>query len=166
MTFTMNLKQIHLEGALALKTLDQELGLILEEGTRAWVRAVVSAVPSWTGESRASIKPIADLVGVPVFISVSKTAPADRTARGAAQGSAKIIKSNGTFQFQWNSKVVHFAFNEVANANERLGLKLINPGPYQSQLKGLRAFFETVDPKLRAYRWRLSRFLRIKTLKV
>lgn len=165
MRWKMDLKQIRLDKALALKTLDQELGEILVEGTRAWVRTVISVVPSWTGESRGSIQPIADLVGVPVFIKVAPSAPGNRVSRGRAKGTARMIKSKGVFQFQWNSRVLHFAFNEVANAN-LYGLNLINPGPYESQKKGKEAFFKAVTPMLKSYRWRLYRFFKIKTLKV
>lgn len=146
LTGTLNLVELDL--AAALRDLDKQCTQILIDGTTEWVRTVAAIVPNWSGMSRASLKPIADLVGVPLFAGPVSGAP-DRVAEGTASGSAKLtLGDNGEYSFEWKSTVFHFVYNESHNAN-LVGFRLRNPGPYQSQKQAAESFFRTVNPRLR-----------------
>lgn len=131
------------------KRLEKEFGSILEDGTKAWVEEVKSIVPNWSGMSRASLAPIADKVGVPLFpLGPTESGIPNRVAQGQASGEAKLQKGPREYFFEWKSTVFHFIYNESNNANN-VGFRLRNPGPYHSQQRAARAFFGVVIPRLR-----------------
>lgn len=122
---------------------------ILRAGTTAWVEEVKEIVPNWSGMSRASLKPIADFVNVPIFpLGPTEAGVPDRVSAGKALGEAKMKNGPTEFFFEWKSQVFHFVYNESNNANN-VGFRLRNPGPYESQRKAAKAFFEVVNPQLR-----------------
>lgn len=131
------------------KKLDAELKAILKDGTKAWVEEVKDIVPNWSGMSRASLAPIADLVNVPLFpLGPTESGVPNRVADGKASGEAKLRYGPREYYFEWKSTVFHFIYNESNNANN-VGFRLRNPGPYQSQRRAAKAFFEVVIPRLR-----------------
>lgn len=143
----------------ALKELDKECKDILLEGAVEWVRTVSAIVPNWSGMSRASLKPIADLVGVPLFVTTVPGAP-DRRLLGAARGSAQLNTTGFKYSFEWRSRVFHFVYNESNNAN-LVGFKLRNPGPYQSQRQAQQSFFKTVNDRLRDLQFVIGPHIRV-----
>lgn len=143
----------------ARKALDDELNNIMLEATRAWVRTVVSIVPTWSGASQSSIQPIADKVGVPVFSSPVAGAP-DR--RDPSKGQADLQLSGPRKFFRWNTSVFHFIYNENNNAN-LVGFHLRNPGPYHSQRKANVAFQNVMQKRIRRLRSRITRHIRVTT---
>lgn len=142
-----------------LKELDGRCQSIVRSGAVEWVRTVAAIVPNWSGMSRASLKPIADLVGVPLFVTVVPGAP-DRRAEGESQGEAKFETDKNIYVFEWRSTVFHFVYNESNNAN-LVGFHLRNPGPYQSQRQAAEAFFRTVNPQLRQLPFNVAKHTRI-----
>lgn len=151
-----------------LKDLDKEFTDILVTGTREWVRTVVGIVPSWSGMSRASIKPIADLVGEPVFSSPAAGAP-DRQTEGEALGEGKLNlgESKNIYSFTWRTNVFHFIYNESNNANELdPPFHLKKPGPYHSRDAANRAFERAVQSRLRAVEIRFKAHIKIKRKKI
>lgn len=143
-------------------SLDKELTQILVEGTVEWVRTVSAIIPNWSGESRASLQKIADLVDVPIFAGAVSGAP-DRTQKGFAEGEGDLIlndKGDGVYAFVWHSNVFHLAFNESNNANQ-YGFHLRNPGPYHSMRQAQQSFYKTVNPRLRALGFGIDKHLRI-----
>lgn len=148
MQMTGSLGFVTLDTQALLDSLDKKLKDILVEGTKEWVRTVSAILPNWSGESRASLRPIADLVGIPIFASPVSGAP-DRVAKGQSEGSGELITQDGVYAFSWQSDVFHLAYNELNNANA-VGFHLINPGPYLSQRQAQQSFFATVNPLLRA----------------
>lgn len=133
----------------AIRDLRNRCKAILRAGTTAWVEEVKAIVPNWSGMSRASLKPIADLVNVPIFpLGPTEAGVPDRVGAGQALGDAKMKNGPLEFFFEWRSQVFHFVYNESNNANN-VGFRLRNPGPYESQRKAAKAFFEVVNPELR-----------------
>jgi hypothetical protein len=145
----------------AAKTLHERCTQILKDGTKEWVEEVKSIVPNWSGMSRASLQPIADKVGVPLF-PLGPQGPdiPDRVAQGRAMGEAEMKTGPIEYTFTWRSTVFHFVYNEGNNANN-VGFRLRNPGPYESQRRASKAFFDTVIPQLRT----LGRDISIKTIR-
>ena len=157
-TGTLNL--VGLDLAAALADLDRQCTAILLLGAREWTRTVVAIVPTWSGMSQASIQPIADLVGVPVFSQPVASAP-DRQLDGRARGSATLVLGDGgEYSFEWKSTVFHFIYNESNNANN-VGFHLRNPGPYHSQRQASESFFRTVNPRLRAIQLNLGTHIKV-----
>jgi len=133
----------------AVKELQAKCKAILRSGTEAWVEEVKSIVPNWSGMSRASLAPIAKLVNVPLFpLGPTEAGIPDRVGVGKALGEARMKYGPFEYSFEWKSQVFHFVYNESHNAN-LIGFRLRNPGPYQSQRKAAKAFFDVVIPQLR-----------------
>jgi len=133
----------------AISDLQARCKAILREGTKAWVEKVKEIVPNWSGMSRASLKPIADMVNVPLFpLGPTEAGVPNRVAAGTALGDAKMKNGPTEYFFEWRSQVFHFVYNESNNANN-VGFRLRNPGPYESQRRAANAFFQVVNPELR-----------------
>ncbi len=132
---------------VAKAKIEQDALEILRDGAQAWVRAIADAVPVWSGMSLASLKPIADLVGISLNTSPVSGAP-DRQSKGRALGSATFEDGPTKFSFSWESNVFHYLFNEFNDARP-YGFHLIRPGPYYSVRKAEGAFFKEVNPRLR-----------------
>lgn len=156
---TGSLGFLQLDNAALVAALDQKLKKILIQGTTEWVRTVSAILPNWSGESRASLRPIAELVNVPIFASAVAGAP-DRVSKGEAEGSGKLISESGIYAFEWQSRVFHLAYNELNNANE-VGFHLRNPGPYFSMRQAQQSFFSTVNPKLRAFDFEVAKHIKV-----
>jgi hypothetical protein len=147
---TSDIAELVLDLDGVLKELDRQCTEILIAGTVEWVRTVAAIVPNWSGMSRASLQPIADLVGVPVFASPVTGAP-NRVAEGRQSALPQprlVLGQNGQYFFEWHSAVFHFIYNENNNAN-LVGFHLRNPGPYHSMQQAEQSFFRTVNPRLR-----------------
>lgn len=154
---TGSLGFVNLDIAAINASLDQKLTKILIEGTVEWVRTVSAIIPNWSGMSRASLRPIAELVNIPIFASAVAGAP-DRTGEGEAAGSGELHAGPGQYFFSWKSNVFHLAYNEKNNAN-LVGFHLRNPGPYESMRQAQQSFYRTVNPKLRALDPELAKFI-------
>ena len=161
MTGTLALLKLDDKGLFA--ALDEKLHNILVEGTVEWVRTVAAIIPNWSGQSRASLKPIADLVNVPIFVTTVSGAP-NRQAEGQALGFARLIKQRGVYGFEWRSNVFYLAYNEANNAN-LVGFHLKNPGPYESQKQAEQSFFRTIKPKLKSLDFGVGRHIRVVRVK-
>jgi len=147
-----------------LKDIDNQCRDILLAGTTEWVRTVVAIVPNWSGMSRASLRPIADKVGVSLFASPVASAP-NRVAEGEAKGEATLHpidtgRRDFRYFFEWRSSVFHFVYNEFNDAN-LVGFHLRNPGPYHSMRQAEQSFFRTVNPRLRNLQIRLGAHVRV-----
>jgi hypothetical protein len=150
---TGQLAELRLDLDKMLRDLDRQFTDVLVKGTQEWVRTVAAIVPNWSGMSRASLQPIAELVGVAVFASPVAGAP-NRVGEGrslAIPPPKLVLGDNGQYFFEWRSQVFHLVYNENNNAN-LVGFHLRNPGPYHSMEQAEEAFFRTVNPLLRAVR--------------
>lgn len=142
-----------------LKKLDKKAKDVLTHSTSEWVRTVASIVPTWSGMSLASLKPMANLVGVPLFVGVAPTAP-DRRAQGEALGEAKLEITKTTYAFEWRSRVFHFIYNEFNNAN-LVGFRLKQPGPYHSMRAAEEAFLKTLRERLREFDFDIAQHIKV-----
>jgi hypothetical protein len=144
---TGHLAQLEFNLDAQLKKLDKKAKDVLTHGVSEWVRTVASIVPTWSGMSLASLKPIANLAGVPLFVGVAPTAP-DRRSAGEALGEAKLEITKTTYAFEWRSRVFHFIYNEFNNAN-LVGFRLKQPGPYHSMKAAEEAFLRVMNSRLK-----------------
>lgn len=143
----------------AKRALDEECKQILVEGVKGWIEAVEAIVPNWSGESRASLRAIGNLVGVPIAAYPVRGAP-DRVAKGESEGSAKLETSGFKYIFSWKSDVFHLAYNESNNAN-LVGFHLINPGPYHSQQIAMKAFDAITSRRLKNLKFKISTYFKV-----
>lgn len=122
--------------------LNAEMESLIREAARVWLR-VASAIPVWSGESKATFRPLADLVDFPLSIS-----PALHALRRAGishdVGDIDGGAQNGFFAFEYATDLKHLIYNEFHNANidpdPSLFSRLRNPGPYHFQTRALAAF--------------------------
>lgn len=156
MIFTTIELELDVNGAK--KSLDKEFEEILMDAARAWVREVASIVPNWSGMSRASLQPIADLVDYPLFAGPVPGAP-NRVSQGRAEGYAELRIKGGQFHFYWESSVFHYVFNENNNANN-YGFHLRNPGPYHSVRRANKAFFEVLNRRLQNLTFEIGKHIK------
>lgn len=159
MKLTANLAIPTLDLKAAQHALDEEYKSILIEGVREWVMTVESIVPNWSGESRASLRALAEQVGI--FVSASPVAGApNRVAKGEAEGEAKITTDHYEYYFYWKSSVFHLIYNESNNANA-VGFHLIQPGPYHSMAAAQSAFEKITNQRTRALKFKPSTYIKI-----
>ena len=159
MRFEGELRLPGFDFAAAQKALDEECKQILVEGVTAWIEACEAVIPNWSGESRASLRAIGNLVGVPVAVYPVGGAP-NRVAKGESEGSAKLQTAGFKYIFSWKSDVFHLAYNEFNNANV-VGFHLINPGPYHSQEIAQKAFDALTSRRLRNLKFKISTYFKI-----
>jgi hypothetical protein len=119
------------------RDLDAALRLQLVLAARAWLRAVITKVPSWTGQSRGSLQPIGRFLAINVPAPVSPTAPGDRSGLGQSQSMFSFTSSNGLHLMHWETHVPHYLINEYY----QVSLPLIDPTPWFSLEAGERAFY-------------------------
>jgi hypothetical protein len=119
--------------------LNKELRIHLIKCWGAWLDAFLRVVPVWTGESVGSVLPLAAVIGRTVPIAPSPTAPGSRSSQGAAQSSAVMNLEDGKASITYQTNIYHLIINEQFDARI-FGFHLINPGPYDFQGKGEKAF--------------------------
>lgn len=124
--------------------LDAALRLQLVLAARAWLRAVILSVPSWTGQSRGSLQPIGRFIGIAVPSPVSPTAPGDRSGLGQSQQAFNFTAAGGIYMMHWETHVPHYLINEYYN----VPLPLLNPTPWLSLESGERAWYAYLHANL------------------
>lgn len=132
-----NFRGLRFDMGRYMADLDAALAIQLRLAARAWLRAVITSVPSWTGQSRGSLQPIGRFIGIAVPAPVSPTAPGDRSALGQSQSAFVFAGVNGLHVFHWETHVPHYLINEYY----QVALPLINPTPWFSLPAGEQAFF-------------------------
>lgn len=125
--------------------LAQTLQEAISQAGFAWLQAVVSAIPSWSGASRGTLIRLASSLNTGVDITISNTAPYDRTALGAASGDGGVditSAKDGKVSFKYSTSLAHLIWNEYNNANINRDptkwrhVQLLTPGPYNFQALG------------------------------
>jgi hypothetical protein len=111
-----------------MRDLDIALAALMREAARAWIRGILTKVPVWSGQSRGSLRPIGRFVNEQVPISVSRTAPGDRTSKGERQQSFSFTGRNGHHTMSFTTEVPHYLLNEYYQSS----LPLLNPTPWHS----------------------------------
>jgi len=127
----------------------------LKEAIRAWLKASIEVVPTWSGASRATFEKLARLGDMVIEYGPQKSYK-NRKPLGRKESSAKVSinESSGKFYFEWGTSLQYFIINnfgaqqyiprEQAPANNNIispkGLK--NPGPYRIEDRGKKAVEE------------------------
>jgi hypothetical protein len=126
------------------------------QAARAWLRAVILKVPTWTGEARGSLKPLGSFlnVAIPISPSTSRQAQAAMAAghtaeAGTAQGNFQFkIEGEARVIFIFSTDVVHYLINEFYDVSEHI--HLIDPVPWYSLRAGKAAYKEYLTTNLKA----------------
>lgn len=141
------------------KALQNVLGEAITQAAFQWLGATTAVIPVWSGASLATFMPLASAIGF--SLSVSPASRLNRVDLGLsnATGSLTTDASKGKFEFSYGTTLAHLIYNEANNANispdPTLFSKLIDPGPYHFQEKGVAAFKQSIasvqlpDPKLK-----------------
>lgn len=112
-----------------------------------WLTAVLSEIPVWSGASHATFLHLARDAGYQLAISPKV---ANRVSYGQQAGDGEITadSSKGVYTFRYRTTLEHLIYNEFNNANvvpdPKLFSKLVHPGPYMFQVKGLSAVLPVV----------------------
>ena len=142
--------------------LDAHMREAIAQALMEWLEAVLAEIPVWSGASRATFVKLAQQIGynLPVGPATGNWAHGlfesrmDRTWMGEAQsaGSLTTNKETGEYTFTYSTTLPWLIWNEYHNANVEpdptLFYRLLDPGPYNFQVAGARAFLrfaENVD---------------------
>jgi len=142
---------------------------VISRGLMEWLEAVLAEIPVWSGASRATFVKLAQQIGYGLPVAPAATATGeriDRTWMGVTQSDGRLTadKETGEYTFTYSTTLPWLIWNEYHNANVEpdpsLFYRLIDPGPYNFQVVGARAFLRfaetvglpSVKPHVRAVR--------------
>lgn len=140
------------------KKLDERFQITLRKGARAYLKALITRVPVWTGMARGSIKfargPNGFLaaylnVAIPIVphpkaeFQVGKNQHA-----GGPYGSYNFTSGRHVYQFKFRSDVVHYIMNEFFARPPKVKQQI--KAPWHSQEAGVAAFKRTVQMEMDA----------------
>ncbi len=139
--------------------LDAHMKGMIAQGLMEWLEAVLAEIPVWSGASRATFVKLAqqinyDLPVEPAAVQAVHglfTSRIDRTVEGMSQseGSLTANKETGEYTFTYSTTLPWLIWNEYHNANVEpdptLFYRLLEPGPYQFQIIGARAFLRFAE---------------------
>jgi hypothetical protein len=137
-------------------TLDRHMSEAIAQALMTWLEAVMAEIPVWSGASRATFVKLAQQIGYGLPVGPAEVNAAhglfssriNRTAMGAAHGDGKLTadKETGEYTFTYTTNLPWLIWNEYHNANVEpdptLFYRLLDPGPYNFQIKGARAFLD------------------------
>lgn len=152
--------------------LDGHMKHAIAQALTEWLEAVLAEIPVWSGASRATFVKLAQQIGYGIPVAPAATAMGERIGRtwmGTAQSDGKLTADKGTgeYTFTYTTTLPWLIWNEYHNANVEpdpsLFYRLLEPGPYNFQVVGVRAFLrfaESVDlPKVKPH----MRVVRVKS---
>jgi len=169
MKFTAQFSIPRIDVAAYRNALDSHMRAAIAQGLMEWLEAVLAEIPVWSGASRATFVKLAGQIGYNLSVAPAAVEAAhglfteriDRTGIGRAQSDGKLTadKETGEYTFPYSTTLPWLIWNEYHNANVEpdptLFYRLIEPGPYNFQVTGARAFLrfaETVDlPKVKPH---------------
>lgn len=157
----LQLKGLKLNKEKYLKTLNDQLDVAVRQAARAWLKAVLTRVPSYTGMARGSLLPLGQFLHVAVPTSLSPNAKAhghkSRVAEGQSLGHFKFEHLKTVVNFIFETEVLHFILNDKFDMNPPIHLTHL-PRPWDSMTVGKEAFFAFLKedlpnriPKLGSY---------------
>lgn len=171
------LNYLRFDDAKIRSVLAEELKQMHLSAIGAWLKAVLTAVsgptiqndfPVWTGTAKSSLQPLGkylevratnlpfdlqDLLSVTPVVKRKGMGPEVGRSQGQKFSIRTFSNQHGPFrfQFEWSTAVEHYAVNEFHNANAQ-GLKLKNPGPWNTMLAGNAAYREYLEAGLQNYK--------------
>lgn len=138
LAFIGQLNLINFDEKAYKKSLKEALDTQLRQAARAWLRAVIPAVPVYTGTARGSLQPLGRLLKVAVPIDPETSRSGKGPGIGAAKSHFEFSSKGGIYSFDWSTDVLHYWINEY---NDMSGiLPLTHPTPWHSLEKGEAAF--------------------------
>lgn len=169
--FIGSLSALEFDGRAAKLLLHNTSIEIMKVGVRAWlakaedftIRGSDVGMPIWSGASRATLQPVADIIGEQVskFGQRAPGAP-NRVSEGLGSATAELKIQRGKYSFKYTSDLYHLEVNNDNDARQ-WGFRLIHPGPYKFIEQCNKAFYEAVAKELANFS---IRFLIAKNLKV
>lgn len=159
MKFTARLSAPRIDVAAYHNALDRHMSDLIAQAAMVWLEAVLAEIPVWSGASRATFVKLANAIGhsLPVAPAAVNTAHGlftsriDRTGMGQAASDGEVVadKNTGEYTFTYSTTLPWLIWNEYHNANVEpdptLFYRLIEPGPYNFQIIGARAFLRFAD---------------------
>lgn len=166
MKIKIKLVYLKLNQGAFTKALTESLEVQNRQAARAWLKAVLTKVPVWTGEARGSLRPLGQFLRVAIPISpISASREAKRaiseghTAEaGEAQGHFQFKNEGGKrFVFIFNTDVAHYLINEFYNVKPPINL--IQPAPWFSFRAGKIAYKQYLSDNLKQKIPKIKSFL-------
>jgi len=139
--FTTKFTSLAIQTSAWKTALAESLNHHIHQAGIRWLNATaIEKIPVWSGASRATFLHLASELNFPIDIQVSGTAK-PRINLGMAKSSGELDDNgrDGIVSMRYQTNLDHLVFNEYQNANA-YGHHLKNPGPYQFQKAGQRAF--------------------------
>ena len=152
--FTGELKYPTLDVVSYKKKLHDHCVALLRELVTKWLAAVMPKIPEWKSASRATFQKLADSAGVvlpPAVLSNGLTRqPGAESWLGESQSEGKFSTESPVYYFLHSTDLFRLLWNEYHDANAESanskphGMRLTDPGPYNSQAEGMRAYVEFI----------------------
>jgi hypothetical protein len=154
MKLTAQFSMPRIDVAAYRSALDRHMSDMIAQALMTWLEAVLAEIPVWSWASRATFVKLAQEIGfslpvAPAAVNAAHglfTSRMDRTGMGQAQSAGKLTadKQTGEYSFTYSTTLPWLIWNEYHNANVEpdptLFYRLLQPGPYNFQVKGARAF--------------------------
>jgi len=159
MKFKAQFSMPRIDVATYRNALDAYMKEAIAQGLMSWLEAVLAEIPVWSGASRATFVKLAEQIGynLPVGPATGQwahglfTSRVDRKWMGETQsaGSLTTNKETGEYTFTYSTTLPWLIWNEYHNANvdpdPTLFYRLLEPGPYNFQIKGADAFLRFAE---------------------
>ena len=151
-TTQLSIPRINVSGYRS--AVDEHMREVIAQAVSVWLEAVLMEIPVWSGASRATFQKLAQGIGYNLPIGPAAVDAAhglfnsriDRTAIGRASGDGKVTTDKGEYTFTYSTTLPWLIWNAYHNANvdpdPSLFDRLLEPGPYNFQVKGARAFLQ------------------------
>jgi hypothetical protein len=112
MEFHGKFQKLDFNDAEYRKRFDERVKAGLRQAARLWLRAVIERVPVWTGTSRGTLLPLAQMLRVAIPIKPV----AFRSGRGPAFGPAysayEFYASDGVYAFEFDQNLPYYILND------------------------------------------------------
>lgn len=152
------------------KTLDKDMGIILRNAIREWLKVVTTTVrrapytvggdsfPVQTGAAKAALKPLARVIRHALSLGHAPKRP-DHTAKGAASSSFTIRDDKShplsfIYRFSWSTDLIQWIINETYSMNYPFGSRT----PWNAIKKADAAFNASVRKQVKE---RLNAYARL-----
>lgn len=148
---TMAMKKVDLNVKKFEEDLSEALANEIKEGTRAFLKAVLTKVPVYTGQARGSLKPVGQFLNMNISIRPTKGAvkkhPNVKPSDGEKFGSIEFIKNGLNVKVTITQHLMHYLINEFHDVSNSINLK--RDVPWNSFEVGRLAYIEYMKTHLK-----------------
>jgi hypothetical protein len=127
------------------------------QAARAWLKAVLIIVPTYTGMARGSLKPLGQFLRVAIPINPVAHRRGHSIATGEAKGSFQFSQGKPLATFSFRTDVAHFLINNYYDVSDII--HLIEPVPWQAFKAGADAYDNYIKENLKKKIPKISSFL-------